>query len=193
MSTKETQGYCREGNVTSFPNTGILPQSFTWRDAKGHTATTKIHINQGGGTAANALTRADLVQTAITGITNAAAQSANGIFGFTGTVQYGTAANYQSVQQKARMVFEDVDGVFHRYEIPAPKDSIFLTDGVTVDPAAVSSYISAMTGNTSGAGVSGKNGVLLSSFVGGEFAAVPRPRRVNILTLTPSETPEVPE
>lgn len=176
-----------------FPNPNVTPQSFTWRDAKGHTTVTRFFINYDAGTIDDAFNLAQAIRDALKGLTNAALQSASGVLGETGSVQYGGTGVFQSVQQKARMTWQDDEGKLHRYEVPAPKVAIFLADAVTVNPtnALVLAYIASFT--TVAAFVSGKDGIEVAQFVGGEFAARPRPRRVGILTLTPALTPEEPE
>lgn len=57
-----------------------------------------------------------------------------------------TIASYQSVSQQATLVFQCADGTTARVNVIAPKLSIFLADGVTVDPTAISSLITACVG-----------------------------------------------
>lgn len=55
-------------------------------------------------------------------------------------------AQYQSVSQQATLVFLCADGTSARIDIPAPKLSIFLSDGVTVDATAITTLIADAVG-----------------------------------------------
>jgi hypothetical protein len=48
---------------------------------------------------------------------------------------YGTAANYLDVEDKMEMVFVDVNGNLHRYQVPAPLTTDFLADQETMNGA----------------------------------------------------------
>jgi len=179
-----------------FPNAGVYPQSFTFRDVKGHTATLRFYIVQGAGTVGNVQSVAQNIEAELAALSNAAIQSSHGPQGQVGTVQYGVSADYVSVQMKARLTWQDVKGVFHRWSLPAPSTAIFLADFVTVNPGAspgIANLITAVLTPVGGASVGAKDGTLYSSFVGGTFAAVRRPRKVSILTLGDNLAPEEPE
>lgn len=54
---------------------------------------------------------------------------------------------YLSVTQIAVLLFADDSGNLARLSLPAPIDSIFLSDGSTVDPSKITSLISACVGS----------------------------------------------
>jgi hypothetical protein len=64
-------------------------------------------------------------------------------------VVYGTNAVYPAVEDKAIFTFQTATGGIHRLQIPAPKSTIFLADGETVDPANtdVVAFVSAVIAN----------------------------------------------
>lgn len=187
--------------MTTFPFPNVYRQTVTMRDAKGFTSTVKFYISiVGTATASDARTLATVVVPEIAALSNAAFQSANGPYSALGVAQYGTHASggaYESVQQKVRLVFQDASGGLHRMEIPAPLVSIFLADKITVDPAntAVASLVSIAnpTAPVNAAFVSTRSGQYLANFMGGIYVGRKRHRKENILTLTPSLTPEEPE
>lgn len=113
-----------------------LRQSFTWRDIKGNTARNRFYVSSGG-TTATQKAAAQAVATAETAISNAAFQGANGPFTNTAVPALfpGSPATYNTVEDKAKFVFEDAGGGRHNFEVPAPVDTIFLADAETVDPA----------------------------------------------------------
>lgn len=57
-----------------------------------------------------------------------------------------TIAAYQSVAQRATLSFQCADTTIATVQIVAPKGSIFLADGVTVDPSMITSLITACVG-----------------------------------------------
>lgn len=59
----------------------------------------------------------------------------------------GTVATYPTVRVTAELIFVNATGSTARIYIPAPQASIFLSDGVTVDPTQITSIISACVGN----------------------------------------------
>jgi hypothetical protein len=120
----------------------------TWRDAKGNTATNIFYVTAASLTAAN--TAATAVITAMTALTNAHLQSQIGPSTSTPTeVIYGTSSSYATVEDKATFTFQTATGSIHRFRIPAPKSTIFLADGETVDAANtdVTAFTSAVIAN----------------------------------------------
>lgn len=73
-----------------------------------------------------------------------------------------TAAQYQSVQQSAVLSFLCGDGTIARVALLAPKLSIFLADGITVDSTQIAGIIAACTGN-----LISNTGSAAVSFLGG--------------------------
>lgn len=88
-----------------------------------------------------------------------------------------TVATYPTVRQTANLFFRDsTTGATARVYIPAPVSSIFLPDGVTVDPTAITALIAAVVAQV----ISG-SGNLVDQFVGGQLEAT----RVGLLNSAP--------
>lgn len=64
-----------------------------------------------------------------------------------------SASVFQTVQDKARLLFLDSGGSLVTFNLPAPQSGIFLADGVTVDATAIAVLIAAVIADgRSGAG-----------------------------------------
>jgi len=185
-----------------FPYPSITRETFTFRDAKGFTARVSFYASfVGTATANDVRTLMTVIGPLITPLTNAALQAANGPWSELGPAQYGahaTGGAYESVQEKAQFVFQDSSGTLHRFQIPAPKVSIFLADKITVDPANtdVAAFVTGFanaTAPTNAAFFSSRGGQYMSNFMGGIFVGRKRRRKTNILTLTPGLTASEPE
>lgn len=88
-----------------------------------------------------------------------------------------TVGTYPTVRQTANLQFRDsTTGSVARVYIPAPVSSIFLPDGVTVDPSQITALISAVT-----AQVLAGSGNVVDTFVGGVLEAT----RVGLLNSAP--------
>ena len=161
--------------------TSAIPQSYTWRDAKGQTARTRFFVLYDGAGFADAESAAGGVRAATAAMTNAALQGGNGPDGETLLPSYGAQAVYEDVEDKAVMTFLDDKGNVHRYQIPAPKTAIFTADGQTVDSgnALVIAYVAAMKATTGVAAIGSRSLRQLTVFVGGV-----RQRRKNIRKMT---------
>lgn len=159
-------------------------QSLTFRDAKGHTAVFRFRVT--GATPAALETSAAAVVTALTPLTNAHLQSANGPYSQDPTEAiYGTNASYASIEDKAVFTFQTGAGAFHRFQVPAPIAAIFLADGETVDHSntSVTAFTSAMVANAVD-----NNGNLIAFGATGIRVRRKLRRRTNIFTLDPSLT-----
>lgn len=75
-----------------------------------------------------------------------------------------TVAAFPSVRSNARLHFVSATGSRGSILIPAPVTSIFLSDGVTIDPTAITALIAACVGNL----ICGDSTVA-AMFVGGEL------------------------
>lgn len=105
--------------------------------------------------------------------------------------QYGSAAQFQNAEDKARLIFVTATGVKVRFEVPAPKQSLFLADLETVDPANADlmTFISTATSvSANGNFASTRGGQAIVSFVAGQRIRRPFQRKTTIWTLTPDET-----
>lgn len=166
------------------PNT-LQQQSLGYVDAKGQQTRVKFFISWD--TLAHGEALVGSYDTLLTALTNAANFSAPGGFGFiTKSGEYGTAAVYESVTDKAVMTFIDSAGQIHRFTIPAPKSSIFLADGITVDAGNtdVSNWVALVTNDAAAAYfISTRGGLEFASFAGGLRVKKPNQRRMTIFTL----------
>lgn len=175
-------------------------QSFSYRDNKGNVARVTMFASiQGTAVATDVRTLMVSIGGLITPLTWAALQSANGPWSEYGVAQYGahnSGGAYESVIDKAVLVFQDAAGTLHRYEIPAPKVSIFKADKITVDPANtdVAALIAAMSGTpgTNSAFVTSRSGNFLANYMGGFYKARKIRRRLNVLVLQPDLTASLP-
>jgi hypothetical protein len=59
------------------------------------------------------------------------------------------AAQFEGVSQWVQLVFQTAAGTLVRLTIPAPKQAIFMADGITVDPAAIAAVVAACVGEMS--------------------------------------------
>jgi len=183
--------------MATFPfNSNVIAQTYTWRDAKGNTANMKFYIDFTAGTVANASTFGGALVTLLDALTNAAIQSAHGPAGLYGVLQYGAhPAEYQSVEQKAVLVFQDSSGQLHRFKLPAPVVAMFLADQQTVNPAfgGVASLITKLTtADVNGVFAVSRQDLPFSNYIGGFYATTKLRRRLNVTVLTPALTPSTP-
>jgi hypothetical protein len=172
-------------------------QTAVWafRDSKGQTARVKGYINT-----SSAFPDAAALVTAMTaalqGLSNAVLYAVYAIDGNAGAfVQYGASAVYENVEDKAKFVFQDVVGRLMRFEVPAPKTAIFLSDGETVNPAngLAAAFITAVTTSSGTANMVNKSAGVVNDYVGGLRIRRKYQRRGNIFTLTPQLTAGIPE
>lgn len=73
-------------------------------------------------------------------------------------------ATYPTVRVTAQLLFTDATGSIAKLYIPAPVSSIFLSDGVTVDPAQVATIISDAIGT-----LLAGSGLPVTMFLGGQL------------------------
>ena len=73
-----------------------------------------------------------------------------------------STADYPTTRVTAVLTFADAIGSTAKLYLPAPSSAIFMSDGVTVDPTAISSLITACIGSL----VAGSGNTVVS-FVGG--------------------------
>lgn len=106
--------------------------SFGFRDDKGQTARLRVVI--GGATIAAVQTNSAALRTLLAAVSNAHVYNITYSSGGADVV-YGTDADYETVEDKAQMVYIDPQGYFHRYQVPAPIGTKFLADGETWNPS----------------------------------------------------------
>ncbi|MBV9720277.1 MAG: hypothetical protein JOZ77_13265 [Candidatus Eremiobacteraeota bacterium] len=107
---------------------------------------------------------------------------------------YGAAGVYADAEDSAVFSFLTSNGTVAKISIPAPKASIFLADGMTVDPsnANVSAFVGALTGGGPG-GLSGfwgatKSGASYQAFLGAVRVRHRTRRKMNIFIKDPNLT-----
>lgn len=174
----------------------IYEQTHTFRDAKGLTAVVRYFISANGATSDNTIVSVQAILAQIKSRTNAAYQSSSGVLSEYGVKQYGTAAAYASVRQKARLVFQDAAGGLHSLNLPAAKIAEFDTDEQTVLPSAVKGLtdLFAQTGVVIGSAVpfvATRTAIPITNFMGGFFVAR-QTRRNKLFILSASLTPSEP-
>ena len=103
----------------------------------------------------------------------------------------GTQATFGSIEDKALLTYVSADGVIHRFQLPAPKDAIFLADKMTVDVA--NTNIVALNSVILNAGahpyfLSSRGQSPINTFIGGVRIRRRNQRRINIFTRNPDET-----
>lgn len=114
-----------------------LNRSMLWVDGAGGSTITLIRTDTGGAA----------IETEILAVINA------DIFNeWEGTLNINTSpspvvAPYQSVAQRAQLVFLCADGTTAGVTLVAPKLGIFLADGITVDASMITSLIAACVGH----------------------------------------------
>jgi len=112
------------------------PQTVTYRDDKGQTATMRFYIVNA--TAAGALAAGQALVNALDDLTNGANDGARGAYTSSPTVHsYGANANFESVEDKAMLTFQTATGAIHRYMIPCPIEAMFMADGEIVEDVEV--------------------------------------------------------
>lgn len=167
------------------PNT-VTQNTLGYVDAKGEQARVRFYTSWD--TLAHGEALVGSYASLLNALTNAANFSAPGGFGFlTSSGQYGTAAAYESVTDKAVMTFIDSAGQIHRFTIPAPKSGIFMADGITVNAGNtdVSNWVTLVTNDAAAAYfISTRAGLQFASFAGGLRTKKPNIRRISIFTLS---------
>lgn len=157
--------------------------TISFRDEKGQTAKTGFYTVEAD--LAAAAVAADAVVNAIAGLSVAAVQAVHGpAERVPGPITYGGAGKFSSIEDKAELVFTDAAGAVHRYQIPAPKDAVFLADDESVNPAnaLVIAARDAMTDGTTGS----RSGVLNTGYLGGIRIRRKTQRRFAISTKNPA-------
>lgn len=174
----------------------IYEQTHVFRDAKGLTATVRYFISANGATADNTVVAVQAILAQIKSRSNAAYQGSSGVLSEYGVKQYGTAAAYASVRQKARLTFQDSAGGLHALNIPAAKLAEFDTDEQTVLPSAVAG-LTALFANAAvviGSAVpfvATRTALPITNYMGGFFVAR-QTKRNKLFILNASLTPSEP-
>lgn len=104
----------------------------------------------------------DTVANGIAAASNAGERNSDAIT-FTVHNVAAVAATYENAEDKAQLVFRDTSGATHKYQIPAPKSTMFLADQETVNTADPTGVIGIITAN-----VVSLQGNAVSTFVAGK-------------------------
>lgn len=97
---------------------------------------------------------------------------------------YGTNGTFQSVEDKAVLVFQSPEGKLSRFQLPAPKTGVFYADQETVSPTGLaSSLIESIETFVYG----DQNDSSALQYVGGYRLRRANQRKVNVWTLAPTE------
>jgi hypothetical protein len=158
----------------------------TFRDKKGQTAKTSFYST--GADLAAALANAQATVPLVEAVSAGAVSSVHGLAETPPTaITYATtAAKYDNAEDKAELVFTDAEGGVHRYQIPIPKDGVFLADDETVNVAQAD--VAALIANFIGGTVTSRNGIALTGFLGGIRLRKRTQKRFSISTKNPTLT-----
>lgn len=155
-----------------------------YTDAKGAQSRVKNFIT--ADTDAHALAAYTLLVNAIDPLTQATLTSAQGIGGIlTISGAYGSPSLFDSVTDKLISTFIDAAGQLHRFSVPSPKSTLFLADGLTVDPANTDyvAYVNVITNFAANPGfVSTRGGLAFSSWGGGLRTKRANRKRMTVFT-----------
>jgi hypothetical protein len=160
-------------------------QSFSYRDWRGRTAHGAHWLSAAD--LPTATTDATAVAGAVSTVSNAALISANGPYSSPyAPASYGNNTVYPDVEDQAVLFFATAGGGRARFAVFAPKTTMFLADGETVNSAqaGVAALITALNGVFCRPGPD-----LFSSYIGGRRMRSRNFRRRNVFTLTPTGTP----
>lgn len=161
-------------------------QTVTYRDDKGQTSTVRFFV-VANATQALAATAAAALIALMTPLTNAAVQAVRGPSNLSPVgVVYGTNAEFENVEDKAEFTYETAAGSIHRYQIPAPKASIFLADGETID--YTNSDVAAFDAAVKNGNYGSRDGTPITLSIGGSRKRVKIQRKFNVITRNPTLT-----
>ena len=171
------------------PN-ALYPVTLKFRDAKGLTASVKFILDEA--TLAAAVTDSQALTAAAAALSECYLQSVRGPAAQAeGLMERGTAATYGTAEDKVMLMYQDVVGSYHRYQIPGPNLNaggapLLLADNYTVDAtnAAVVAFNALMVAGP----VRSLSAFALSSFIGGWIRRKKLKRRLNGITLDPTLT-----
>ena len=172
--------------------TRVVPQSVTFRDAKGYPWTMRTWISFSDADAAHrdaAYTTGDLIVSALIGagpgtlpLTNGILQSASGPFGWSVNKAYGTAAQSLNAEDKLMVALLDTAGVIHRFGIGSPVIAAFLADQETGKGSQLVDFIAAMTTISTGSFACTKEGIPFTGAVTSLLVRRRQRRKVSLLS-----------
>jgi hypothetical protein len=98
----------------------------------------------------------------------------------------GAQADYEPIEQRLVLVFNDANGGIISIEVPAPTASVFTSAGDIVDTSSLAITTAAADMITNQ--LCGRGGNVAVSFLGGRRTGRPPRRKFNIFTTDPAET-----
>lgn len=162
--------------------------SVNFRDVKGFSSTNKFFGSYD--TPDDGATLYTAVKNGFAGISNAVYNGGIGVSVVPSKpTLYGSNLEFSTIEDKAIFTFVDTAGSIHRWQVPAPKDAIFLADGETVDPAngLVVAFVNAITTATAGPSfVCSRAGIEVNFFAAGVRIRRKIRRKITIFTLNPT-------
>ena len=157
-----------------------------FRDSRGKIARVRFFV--AAGTPANESTQAGAVVTALAGLSNAQQATSHGAFNQSpSAVIYGARSTYENAEDKLVITYQSAVGSIHRLQVPAPLSTVFLADGMTMDPTNV--LVTALGTATIGI-ITDANGNALTTLVAGVRVRRKNQRKITIFSLTPVFGPE---
>jgi hypothetical protein len=144
----------------------VYQATASFRDDKGYI--TGMRWRHSNALISGAESAAAALLTLVEACTNAAFARGGGVLTAAGVFgTFGTDAEYESCSDKALLTFQTPNGEKLRMTIPAPKDTIFTADGISVDGAdtAVAALIAAATDGTDG--ICSLAGNIAATYLGG--------------------------
>lgn len=159
------------------------------RGQRGKTGSHLSYLNTSAATRGDAQLLASNLLSLVSACSNGAVVAGTGLASATYMPNLlGTAATYETVEDKAVLVYLTLAGTLHRLEIPAPIAAVFLADQETVNKAQanIAALTAAMTATT-GAGnfPSDRSGIAFGSLIAGFRSRRRWQRKTTIWTLTP--------
>lgn len=157
----------------------------TMRDSQGRTAKVQVwQLADNTSATTNVGALGANLQNVIGACSNAAVQSYTG--GPANPIDRGTNAAYPAAQIKASLIFATAKGALHKFQIPAPKLTGMLADGITVNPADTN-FAALITYITSGTPCD-RDGVTFATYIAGFVEKRKFPKRVSSIVLAPNGT-----
>jgi hypothetical protein len=154
-----------------------------FRDDKGYCMRTTVQLSQAS--LAAALLAGLLVKSSTAGVSNANLESAGGFMAdHPQPLSYGSSDLYSSISDRAVIFFQDNNGMTLRYTIPAPKSTLFLADGETVNIASGAGHTLVLV--LIAQGFCTRSGNVAVAAVGGRRERKRMRRSINSTTLGPS-------
>lgn len=169
----------------------VTKYNTTFVDAKGNKARFTFYVSADTAARANGYGFTGFLPL-VDPLTNAQRLGTPGAYGSISLPgEYGTQATYGSIEDKLILTFVSAAGGISRWQIPAPKAAVFLTDQETVNVAQtdVAAFIAyALATGPNGEFICNSEGVALAACPGGMRIRRKNQRRLSIFTKNPAET-----